>query len=368
MLYPMTNHTNLPNLVIITDNDSNKSNDSFLQFLNSTFGCDERPPSFHWPDLQIHNTFQIYSIGFTLIAIGSFLSNLLTIQTVLCCKDIRITNLGVYLVLFSICSLGLALFQTVWINLIYISGKDQVPPKICFALVLLVQTLCFLCAMFWASLGMERALVQCRQNYSLFDSRRRSFFFTCIIFSLVLINIFTETFSLLHSSLVVVKCDRRYVTKTSLILSIVFDCVYTSVSFLVFFLTSLLVLRHLSKRRNYLLANAESGANVIRETIFKMWLKHPDFYFSPLVYPLAMVPRFIFHTFLSCDAVANSGPLAWFDVFSTFLAYSANTFTFFVYILPSTVYMRKFWQRSIVGLLLIWMKQRCLHFIGYCRR
>ena len=355
-------------LVTISDNVSNESNDSFLQFLNSTFGCDERPPSFHWPDLQIHNAFQIYSIGFTLIAIGSFLSNLLTIQTVLCCKDIRITNLGVYLVLFSICSLGLALLQTVWINLIYISGKDQVPPKICFALVLLVQTLCFLCAMFWASLGMERALVQCRQNYSLLDSRRHSFLFSCIIFSLVLINIFTDIFSQQHSSLEIVECDRRYVTKTSLIISIVLDCVYTTVSFLIFFLTSLIVLRHLSKRRNYLLANAVSDANVTHATTLKMWLKHPDFYFSPFIYPLTMVPRFIFHTFLNCDAVHNSKPLAWFDVFSTFLAYSANTFTFFVYILPSTVYMRKFWQRSIVGLLLIWMKQRCLQLIGYCRR
>ena len=364
----MNNSTS--DLVTISDNHLNESNYSFFQFLNSTFECDERLSSFHWSDLQIHNKSEIYAIGFTLIAIGSCLSNLLTMQTVLCCKGIRIkiANLGVYLVLFSICSLGLALFQTVWINLMYISGKDQVPADTCFALVLLVKTLCYLCAMFWASLGMERALVQCRHNYSLFDSRRRSLFFTCTIFSLVLINIFAEIFSRQHSSLVIVKCDRRYETKTSLIISIVFDCVYTTVSFIVFFLTSLLVLRHLSKRRNYLLTNAANDAKVIRETTCKMWLKHPDFYFSPFIYPLAMVPIFCFHTFLNCNVVANSGPLAWFNVFSTFRAYSANTFTFFVYILPSIVYMRKFWQRSTAGLLLISTKQRCLHLIGYCRR
>ena len=129
MLYPMTNHTNLPNLVIISNNDSNKPNYSFLKFVNSTFRCDERPPSFHWSNFQIPNKSQIYLIRFTLITIDSFLSNLITIQTVLCCKDIRITNLAVHLVLFSICSLGLALFQTVWINLIYIFGKHQVPPR-----------------------------------------------------------------------------------------------------------------------------------------------------------------------------------------------------------------------------------------------
>ena len=179
---------------------------------------------------------------------------------------------------------------------------------------------------------------------------------------------FTEILSRQYSSLVIVKCTGRDVTQTSLIISIVFDGVYTTASFLVFFLTSLLVLRHLSKRRNYLLSNAASDANVTPETTLKMRLKHPDFYFSPFIYPLAMVPRFIFHTFLNCDAVRNNISLAWFDVFPTFLAYSASTFTFFVYIFASTVYMRKFWLRSMVGLLLIWMKQRCLHLIGYCRR
>ena len=104
-------------------------------------------------------------------------------------------------------------------------------------------------------------------------------------------------------------------TTTFLIIWIVFDCVYTTVSLIVFVLTSLLVLRHLSKRRNYVLANAVSNANVSRETTLKMWLKHPDFHFSPLLYSLAMAPRFHFYTFLNYNAVANSGPLAWFDVF-----------------------------------------------------
>jgi hypothetical protein len=347
-------------------NGLNESNYSLPQFSNPASGCAERPSSFHWSELYIHERPKIYFIGFTLIAIVSFLSNILTIQTVLCCRDIRITNLGVYLVLFSICSFCLAAFQAVWIDLIFVYGEDHVPKDTCFALVLLISTLCYLCAMFWASAGIERALIQCCDTYSLFDSRRRSIFFTCIIFFLVLIYVFTGIVSRQYSLIDIVKCD-RHDTKAWLIISTVSDCVYDGGSLIVLVLTNLFVLKHLSKRRNYLLANAVTDADTIYETTFKMWLKHRDFYFSPLIYPLAMLPRYFFRTFLNCDAVAKNGPLAWLDVSTTLLAYSANTFTFFMYIWPSTVYMKKFWQRSIVGLLLIMMNKKCRRLIDYCR-
>ena len=348
-------------------NSSNESVCSLSQVLNSTLACDEDLPQFYWSGLYINNRCEIYSIGFTVIAILSFLSNLLTIQTVICCKDIRITNLGVYLVLFSICNLCLAVFQAVWINLVFIYDKNEVPMNACFALLLLVTTLSYLCAMFSASLSMERALIQCRDNFSLFDSRRRSFFVTCFIFSLILVYTSTECISHQRSLLNIVRCDRNY-TKNMRIISNVFDYVYHGGSFIVIIVTSFLTLQRLSKRRNYLLVSTIAGTNTILTTTFKMCLKHRDFYFAPLIYPLAMLPRFFFYTFVKCNNIRNNGIVAWLDVSITLLAYSANTFTFFIYIWSSKIYIMKFKERSSVGRLFIMLNNKYMRLIDYCRR
>ena len=122
------------------------------------------------------------------ISIISFVSNLLSLQTFLFSKKIRITNLGIYLILYSLTGLIISIIQNVFAFMGLISNFKEVSELNhmiqCAFIRVLQNSLVFCLYWLWLYIAAERILIE-HSFVSLYDSRRRSFIFSILLFILL---------------------------------------------------------------------------------------------------------------------------------------------------------------------------------------
>lgn len=258
--------------------------DNVITF-SSSIKCQAYPRSY-CSELYIEERKYIYFVGFTIIAILSFVSNSLSLQTFLCSRDVRMTNLGVYLITFSISSLFLSFFEAIRIGLIYYYEDEYFSHSVCLLLYILPNTFYTPYVWFWISLAVERALIQCF-NYNLFGSLRRAVIsLACALVLTILLNL-PHIFGQTNSTNRI--CAGHLTDRAQLTVTILIGSFNASI-FILFLISNVLVLRHLTRRRSYLLGIAQSLGDK-----YLIWLKHRDFFISPSIYPILMLPFFFFY-------------------------------------------------------------------------
>ncbi|CAF1530685.1 unnamed protein product, partial [Rotaria sordida] len=134
----------------------------------------------------------------SLLGIVSFINNLLSLQTFLFSKKIRITNLGIYLILFSLTGLIVSIIQIVFAFMNLTFNFKELPELNhliqCAFIRIFQNSLSFCLYWFCLYIAIERVLIE-YSFVSLYDSRRRSFVSSRSLFILVpLTNLFPILF------------------------------------------------------------------------------------------------------------------------------------------------------------------------------
>ena len=130
----------------------------------------------------------------------SVLGTILSLQTFLSSRKIRTTNLGIYLILFSLTGLTISLIRTTFASINLFVKNVPISTNLiqCAVVRLFLNSLVFCLYWFCFFVALERGLIE-YGSVSLYDSRRRSFFISTAVYVLVSL-VMTDT---LHDSAVV---------------------------------------------------------------------------------------------------------------------------------------------------------------------
>ena len=281
--------------------------------------------------IYLPNTEYFLILLFQLIIAFSIVNNLLTIQT--CLRiSIRITNLGVYLILLSLTNL----IRCVFLETSLISDTQSLQRTVLYYVSAISLNLLNFSAMWYSSMiACERLCIECF-NRSLYASRQRAYFVSFILFIFVfLTQIPTVLLFFGPLSLPTTISTLKETMKTIEFVTVLITC-------LLHILSSLCVLKNISLHKVYLHLNEQEYWLVWRQQM----KKHIDFFIPPLCYILCILPWYLFkHLIYSCDRVS---PTATSNLYFILIAL-ANipfTMTFLIYIYPSNVYMNEF-KRSL---------------------
>ena len=126
----------------------------------------------------------------------SVLGTILSLQTFLSSRKIRTTNLGIYLILFSLTGLTISLIRTKFASINLFVKNVPISTNLiqCAVVRLFLNSLVFCFYWFCFFVALERGLIE-YGSVSLYDSRRRSFFISTAVYVLVsLSNILPITY------------------------------------------------------------------------------------------------------------------------------------------------------------------------------
>jgi hypothetical protein len=283
--------------------------------------------------------FQIY-IVFTWIFVGlSLFSNLLSLQTFLSTKKIRETNCGIYLILLSIICIEINLVLPLR-NLPISSESFQAVICITWDLVLIPSVSCLQ----WLNglIASERALIECRANFSLYDPRRRSLVSSVLLIIIQVIwNSFPNIFCR-QKGITINTCDGDLNRTGVILLSIFF---YTNtIPFLLFILATIFILYHLAQHRASITDRKLTFIDFVH-----LCINHRDF-FTPLVlYTISVIPVFIYyilHPYYTPVATRKTDVLG---LIFELIYHFSTTLTFLAYVYANKVYREEFWVSSPVG-------------------
>ena len=280
------------------------------------------------------------TIILSILGIISFASNLLSLQTFLFSKKIRITNLGVYFILYSLTGLIISIIQSVFAFLSLVNHLKEVSNLNhliqCLFIRLLLNSLNFCLYWLWLYIAVERVLIE-YSYVSLYDSRRRSFISSISLFILLpLSNLLPILFGRKDNSYNSYDFCLLNFTSIGYTFYSIFYYINYIASPLSFTVACLFIFKHLIGHR-LTLVNNES----FRSSLILIASKHYDFFLPPLVYCLLTSPHFIFDKtmdYLRADSIAVSRTQS----VTQLIADTALTFTFFIYVYLSKLYLWEF--------------------------
>ena len=279
------------------------------------------------------------------------ISNLLSLQTFLFTRKIIITNLGIYLSSFAVlCILSELVYH---LDLLLVNVKLSSYDVRCW-LTKTVDPSITSC-LHWLNgfIATERALIECLpHNYSLYDSRGRSFFASILL--VLTRTAWTSLPNLFYRQDASGKktdekmfwsCDIRYsFTRIGDMIFTVFA--YSQILPSILFIAgSVLVLRHLAQYR---------GTITLTQLTLKDYLhlcsKHGDFFTPLIVYNIIGLALFITlnqkSKFMSRKYNEKTDVII--SIFYLF-SRSFTALTFFTYVYANNVYREAFWLSSPVG-------------------
>jgi hypothetical protein len=283
--------------------------------------------------------FQVYII-FTWIFVGvSLFSNLLSLQTFLFSKRIRETNCGVYLILFSIVCIVINLVLPIR-NLPVSTEPFDI--AICFTwdLVIIPSISCLQ----WLNgmIASERALIECHENFNMFDSRRRSFILSML---LILISIIWNTLPNVfcrESGITINTCDGNLNRTGNILLSMFFY--HEIIPFLLFVLATIFYMRHLVQHRASITDRKQTFMDIVHSC-----LNHLDFFMPLVVYTVSVLPTFIYYIIHPYYSPINSREKYVLGLVFELIYHFSTTLTFLTYVYTNKVYREHFWIFSPVG-------------------
>jgi hypothetical protein len=303
-------------------------------------------------------------VGF-LLAIVSFLSSFLAVQTFLCSKKIRITNLGVYLILFSFSCLIVSIIRGVFAFVAFLISTARLGStyKLFQCAVMRLFASSLICCFFWLLLfiAIERILIE-YSFFNLYDSRRRSLISSLCLYTIVPVtNILVNIYGRQSSHSFADFCQLNY-TSTGYIFYSIIRWINYLVAPIALFISFLLVLHHLLRHRLHYTADSSSIGSSIKLVI----LNHQDFIVQPLVFTLCVMPYFITGHLMTCSK-ADTHAIGKLTTIFSLLSDSALAMTFFMTVSSSKFYMQEFWNKSYVGRFLLYIKDRsCTSTLRQC--
>ncbi|CAF0821338.1 unnamed protein product [Rotaria sordida] len=304
--------------------------------LQTTTSCTDilQQSRYHNLILYLPNTEYLLIFLFQLIIVFSIVNNLLTIQT--CLRlSIRITNLGVYLILLSLSNL----IRCIFLQTSLICDTQSLQRTALFYVSAISLNILNFSAMCYSSMiACERLFIECF-NYPFYATRQRSCLFSIILLIITLLTQIPTVllyFSGFSASIVIS-------ILTKIVKSIEFGTVL--ITCFLHIVSSLFVLKHISVHKVYINLGEQEYWCVWRQQM----KNHMDFFIPPLCYILCILPWYLFkHVIYSCDRVSPTTILRLYFILIA-LANVPFTMTFLIYIYPSNVYMNEF-RRSLAVL------------------
>ncbi|CAF0997277.1 unnamed protein product [Rotaria sordida] len=203
------------------------------------------------------------------------------------------------------------------------------------------------------SIALERMLVEC-YNYSIFDSRKRSFIISTLIFIIcpltTIPGIFTvkklptdKFYSKFNKLLTPVACV-NYTPIGYIIYKVIFSIHFYG-TLLSYILLCLGVFVHLLRHRQLIAPNYTTLQNI------RLILRNHRYFFIPLSVSLfCSMPMLVIFEIMTCSKVSKLESLPYLTlVFGNVFGLLPQSFTFFYYIYPANVYMVAFWNDSPIG-------------------
>jgi len=295
-----------------------------------------------------------------LVVFGAFLllNGILCLQTYLC-KKIRITNLGIYLIILSIVSILIGLMVLVMGSIVsYV--KELPRPDLFLDLECLIYSkfvyVPFVSMYNWfiASVAIERMLLECfNKSYTLHDSRRRSIIASTIIVIICPLTTLPGVFTVRQnqpSALRSVQCINF--TPLGYILYVTMTRIHPFAFYLIYIVANIIVLIHLLRHRRRFVDNHSLPAQA-----YLILYKHKDFFIPYLIQALGGLPYTLMDFIMTCST-AQSILVARINIAFTVLQIVPFVITFYLYIYLSPVYWEIFWNSSPVGKCLTKMKRK----------
>ncbi|CAF3984399.1 unnamed protein product [Rotaria sp. Silwood1] len=217
------------------------------------------------------------SIMLSILGIISFVSNLLSLQTFLFSKKIRITNLGVYLILYSLTGLIISIIQSVFafMNLAFNFKKVLKLNYLiqCAFIRILLNSFNFCFDWLWLYIAVERVLIE-YSFVSLYDSRRCSLISSILLFTLLpLSNLLSIIFGRKDYSYNSYDFCLLNFTSIGYTFYLIFEYISFIASPLSFISACVFIFKHLIEHR-LILVNSES----FRSSLILIASKHYDLF------------------------------------------------------------------------------------------
>lgn len=307
-------------------------------------------------DKRFKNYQLIEAIAGFLLAIISFISNFLALQTFLCSKKIRITNLGIYLILFSLSCLIVCIIRGMFTFVAAFIIADELESTYnlfrCVMMSLFASSLIYCIRWLMLYIAIERVLIE-YSFFNLYDSRRRSLISTLCLYSIVpvtniLINIFGRKRNYSFADF----CELN-LTSTGYIFYSTFRGINYLVAPIGLLISCLFILHHLLQHRLYFTADSSSLGSSIQLII----RNHRDFIVQSLVFTHCVMPNFMIGYFMTCSK-ADTHAVGKLRTILVLLSDAGLAITFFAFVIPSKVYVQEFWNTSYVGRFLLYIKGR----------
>jgi len=301
--------------------------------------------------------------SFTECIFGVFhlFNGLLCLQTYLC-KQIRQTNLGIYLIMLSIISIymGSSHFIMSLIN-IYATINDLESISnvgvICHYQKYAYIPFFPMFNWFTTAVAIERVLVECSIKYGLHDSRRRSVIFSAIIIIVCFLSTLPGMFTVSNNfSSKIQSMFCLNLTPTGYIIFETIRSIHYSGFYFVSILMNIIVLIKLIRRRQRFMDNDSLFDHIV--LIFR---KHKDFFIPYLIQIICLLPRIIMDYIMTCSK-ADTMLVVYIDLVFNAFKFLPFTLLFYLYVSLSPVYLAIFWNSSPAGKFLVKMKHK-LHIL-----
>lgn len=290
-----------------------------------------------------------YFIVLQCFTIIMLLDNLLCIQTILSSQKIRITNLGIYLSVFSLARIVVGILLQIMI-LYNLNKSKQSKNYILFSLVF-----SFFYVSIWCSscISIERMLIQLKYfNIQLYDKRWRSVITLFVLISFVFLTQFAIP------GLIYLRREQQFNDALEILIR-TFTMIHHIIPFFLHLIPSIVVLLNLVKHKREV-GVLHSWCSLICQQV----TKHRDFFLQPTVYICFTLPFMIF--FLrgiyiddDCTQMGHIFAQKHILIYTLGIFFVPILFTFPVLIWPNEIYMIEFHDSSILGLCYQKLKSKC---------
>ena len=297
--------------------------------------------------------------GILSILFGVFLvlNGILCLQTYLC-KNIRLTNLGVYLIMLTFSSIFMGLIFIIFFSIGL--HETELPQPLLFVdlycliyLKFVYTSLVFMYNWFIASVATERMLIECFRTYSLYDSRRRSIIASLIIVIVCPLTTLPGIFTVRQNQpteLQSVQCVNftplgYTLFETITLINLIAFC-------LIYIAMNTIVLAHLLRHRRRFV-----DGDTLPAQVCLILHKHKDFFIPYLIQALGQLPDILLDFIMTCP-MADTTLVARISLAFTVLHMAPFVITFYLYIYLSPVYWSEFWNSSPVGKCLMKVKKK----------
>jgi len=296
---------------------------------------------------MLQDTFQariFYIIIITFLVVIGLINNIAGLMT-FTRESIRITACGVYLIVFSICTIIFMIFFQIIVLTIVEYDTPSFRLWSCYANPYISLVMGF--EVIWITVGIaiERVLIECF-NMDLYGTRRHAVLVSIGVFVFSAISnlpaIFARKYTLDPSGKSI--CMYDYISSpTWKQVDTVFSYIYDIVPITAHLICSACILTTIARRKILIHRNNHS-----KQRLYRVWLRqlyiHRDFLVPPIFIIICLLPNSIYgHLIVKCAPYSSSEQLRLHIAF-IFLLYIPSVFVYVVYIYPNDSYRKEFRQ------------------------